>query len=183
MKRLSIVCALLLVLPWMAIAGLVPDTAQTKCYDDIGTEITCPLPGEPFYGQDAQYITNPQSYTTLGGGIVQDNVTGLMWQQATAPGTYTWEEALSYCEGLSLGGFSDWRLPAIKELSFIRNMDTYNPAIDTDYFPNTVSSYYWSSTSSVGSPDNAWYVYFHGGYMCFNNKSGSHHVRAVRGGQ
>jgi len=27
----------------------IPDTGQTKCYDDED-EITCPLPGEPFYG-------------------------------------------------------------------------------------------------------------------------------------
>ena len=57
MKRLLVVCALLLVLPRMALATPVPDTGQTKCYDDT-QEITCPQPGESFYGQDAQYSTN-----------------------------------------------------------------------------------------------------------------------------
>jgi hypothetical protein len=67
MKRLSIVCTLLLVLPCIALAQL-PDTGQTKCYDD-DSEITCPNPGEAFYGQDAQYnnIRNQQSYTKLDG--------------------------------------------------------------------------------------------------------------------
>jgi hypothetical protein len=42
----------------------LPDTGQTKCYDK-DSEITCPNPGQDFYGQDAQYICNPQSYTSL----------------------------------------------------------------------------------------------------------------------
>ena len=62
MKKLVLVCTLLLVLPCMTLAQL-PDTGQTKCYDDTD-EITCPDPGEPFYGQD-QYTTNPHSYTKL----------------------------------------------------------------------------------------------------------------------
>jgi hypothetical protein len=28
----------------------VPDTGQTKCYDVAGNVITCPSPGQPFYG-------------------------------------------------------------------------------------------------------------------------------------
>ena len=82
----SVIIALALVLPNMAFATPVPDTGQTKCYNNT-VEIPCPQPGEPFYGQDAQYGPNPHSYTDLGNGIVRDNVTGLEWQQATAPGT------------------------------------------------------------------------------------------------
>ena len=42
-------------------AGPVPDTGQTKCYNDT-VEIPCPSPGQPFYGQDAQYQTGPFIY-------------------------------------------------------------------------------------------------------------------------
>jgi hypothetical protein len=45
----------------------VPDTGQNKCYD-ASVEITCPSPGQAFYGQDAQYNINPMSYTKLDGG-------------------------------------------------------------------------------------------------------------------
>jgi hypothetical protein len=41
----------------------LPDPGQTICYDDT-QEIICPSPGEDFYGQDAQYTCNPQSYTS-----------------------------------------------------------------------------------------------------------------------
>ena len=62
----------------------LPDTGQTKCYNNT-VEITCPQPGEEFYGQDAEYV-KARSYTDLGNGIVRDNVTGLEWQQATRAG-------------------------------------------------------------------------------------------------
>ena len=55
---------LLLIIYSFSLAGPVPDTGQTKCYDNSG-EIPCPQPGEPFHGQDAQYNINPQSYTKL----------------------------------------------------------------------------------------------------------------------
>ncbi len=48
----------------MSFAGGLPDTGQTKSYNDTA-EIACPAPGQDFYGQDAQYSTNPRSYTKL----------------------------------------------------------------------------------------------------------------------
>jgi len=120
----------------LAVPFSVSDTGQTKCYDDLGNELTpCPTSGEHFYGQDAQYITNPQSYTKLDEDgndlpdsatewvMVRDNVTGLIWEVKTDDNKgdkYNWEDAISYCGSLSLGGYSDWRIPTIKELSFIR---------------------------------------------------------------
>jgi len=168
-----------------AFAGLVPDTGQTLCYDEIGNVITCPQPGQPFYGQDAQYGPNLQSFTDLGNGVVRDNVTGLEWQQDTAPGTYTWDQANTYCENLTLGGRSDWRLPTIKELSMLVDSSRPypGPTINTTYFPNTQSSYYWSSTTNAYYPDYAWSVNFFLGYMPNDGKSSGNYVRAVRGGQ
>ena len=137
----------------------LPDTGQTKCYNN-SAEIPCPQPGQPFYGQDAQYGPNHQSYTDLGNGIVKDNVTGLEWQQATAPGTYTWQEAINYCENLTLGGYDDWRLPTIKELSTLVDSSRFSPAIDNTFFPGTVASQYWSSTTDTYNVANAWSVKF-----------------------
>ena len=45
----------------------VPDTGQTSCYDVAGNVITCPSPGQPLYGQDANYSINPMSYTEVFG--------------------------------------------------------------------------------------------------------------------
>ena len=46
-------------------AGSIPDPGQIKCYSNSKELPECPQPEEQFYGQDAQYITTPQSYTKL----------------------------------------------------------------------------------------------------------------------
>ena len=116
-------------------------------------------------------------------GTVSDASTGLMWQQAETENKMTWEAAMSHCESLSLAGYTDWRLPNQEELRSIVDYTTYNPAIDTDYFPNTVSSYHWSSTTYAYNTDNAWLISFGGGYDYPGDKLDPSYVRAVRGGQ
>ncbi len=125
-----------------------------------------------------------------GDGTVTDKNTGLIWEQKTDDGgqrdkdnTYTWKEALTYCENLTLAGQSDWRLPTIKELASIADVTKWNPSIDTEYFPNTVLSYYWSSTTYATYTSHASDVYFLNGYDNYYNKSDSRYVRAVRSGQ
>ncbi len=129
-----------------------------------------------------------------GNGTVMDLTTNLMWQQCSAglsgadcatgsATTYVWDpDALSYCQSLSLGGFSDWRLPKIKELQSIADLTRITPAISTTYFPNTQSSSYWSSTSLVGSTQ-AWFMVFDQGYTSHDFKTNAYYVRCVRGGQ
>jgi hypothetical protein len=112
-----------------------------------------------------------------GDGTVTD--TGLTWQQETAPDMYTWAEALQYCEGLELGGETDWRLPNVRELESIVDFGRYNPAIDPVF--SAESSWYWSSSSSVGGPSRAWHVSFTDGRVSHGGKDGACYVRAVRG--
>jgi hypothetical protein len=125
-------------------------------------------------------ITVAENFTDNANGTVIDNNTSLMWQKEDDDTTREWESAITYCEGLSLGGYNDWRLPNIKELSSITDDTKYNPAIDTTYFPNTNSSYYWSSTTDADYYTNAWLVYFGDSN---GNGSSSYYVRCVRGGQ
>jgi hypothetical protein len=48
---------------------------------------------------------------------VTDNLTGLMWtKNANLAGTKNWSDALTYCNSLDHGGYTDWRLPNIREL-------------------------------------------------------------------
>ena len=65
-----------------------------------------------------------------------------MWEKFTA-GPVTWEEAINYCENLSLTGFEDWELPNLKELRSLVDYNEYNPSIDVHYFPDTVLFQYW----------------------------------------
>jgi hypothetical protein len=51
--------------------------------------------------------------------VVNDTKTGLMWQDDAVGSTMTWANAITTCENLTLGGYSDWRLPNIRELKSI----------------------------------------------------------------
>jgi pimeloyl-ACP methyl ester carboxylesterase len=118
-------------------------------------------------------------------GTVTDSFTGLTWQKGdgqNASGGRTWRQALSYCEKLTLGGKSDWRLPNVRELQSLVDYDSCCPAIDTDFFPDCLSDWYWSSSTDAGYPGGAWYVDFDDGFVGNYDKSFSYYVRCVRGG-
>ncbi len=119
----------------------VVDTGQTVCYDASG-EIACPAEGESFYGQDAQHTGNAPSFVDNGDGTVNDLVTGLMWQQSPdtdsdgdidAADKLTYDEAVAYPNTLnaqSFAGYTDWRLPTIKELYSLIDFRGVNPVGD-----------------------------------------------------
>ena len=122
------------------------------------------------------------NFNDNGDGTVTDNNTGLMWQQGEG-GYKTWEDAITYCEDLSLAGYTDWRLPNKNELNSMIDYELYNPAIDKNFFPDVNNSSYWSSTTDAGNLSYAWRVFFYGGTVSLDGKSGSNYVRCVRAGQ
>jgi hypothetical protein len=131
------------------------------------------------------------SFTDNGNGTVTDGVTGLMWQKADDNVKRTWAEAVSYCEGLTLAGYGDWRLPDVNDLlSLIPEGDYTAPTIDEAYFPNTDEKIYWSSREGrmagpgqiAEDPTRALAVAFGLGIPMTGYKSWTCHVRCVRGG-
>jgi hypothetical protein len=114
-------------------------------------------------GSSDDVLTAIGGYADNGDGTVTDTSTELMWQQQAGSSIQRWEGALAYCEGLNLGGHTDWRLPTIKELRSLVDYSRYNPAINTTYFPNIFSSFYWASTTYAYSTGNAWGVPFYYG--------------------
>jgi hypothetical protein len=102
----------------------IVDTGQSLCYDD-SHQITCPMTGEGFYGQDGQVPGLQPAYQVNGDGTVTDLVTGLMWSSSldlNGDGEINIEDKLNYVEAsahsedFNLAGYDDWRLPTIKEL-------------------------------------------------------------------
>ncbi len=123
-----------------------------------------------------------EGYIDNGDGTITDRSTGLMWQKADVAYSFTtWEYALAYCEGLSLAGYTDWRLPTIKELRSIVDYSRYDPSIDTSFFSYTPPAY-WSSTSSIRIFD-AWLIFFNYGFDYDLDNFITYPFRAVRGGQ
>ncbi len=72
--------------------------------------------GDRFYGQDANYNGIAFSYVNNGDGTVMDSNTRLLWEWAHHDTRVTYYAAITYCDGLELGGKTDWRLPTISEL-------------------------------------------------------------------
>jgi hypothetical protein len=117
-----------------------------------------------------------------GDGTVLDNYTGLTWQKIQNQNTMTWEEALTYANGLSLTGKSDWRVPNIKELQSLNDEKLMKPSFNKTYFPNIYSGNYWSSTSQVNSSPKAWDINVDYGIVSYNEKTVKEYVLCVRGG-
>ncbi len=143
---------------WMVAAGTV--RAQT-CNDRIA------------------FATPNGRFADNGNGTVTDLRTGLVWQRCpvgftfvdngtpsldaddgcTASGTttFTWQQALQGAAALNqaggYAGFSDWRLPNIKELASIVETRCAAPSINLRVFPGTpAQSTFLSSSYHVGPP-------------------------------
>ena len=125
-------------------------------------------------------MVDSPSYTDNGDGTVTDNGTALVWQQAMPTATYTQTAGLAYCAGLSLGGYTDWRLPSYVELLSIVDFSAYDPSINATVFPGTPASFFWSSTPYAGASGGAWYVAFFDGNAISNVVSQTYYVRCVR---
>ena len=82
-----------------------------------------------------------------------------------------------------LCGASDWYLPEREQLRTIVDYSRYNPSINQGYFPNTKSSYYWSSSPYANGSTYAWGVSFGNGSDSSGSKVNHLYVRLVRGGQ
>ena len=118
-----------------------------------------------------------------GNGTVTDKAKNLTWQQQDDGAKKTWEQALAYCEGLTLGGSSDWRLPNVKELASIEDFSKY-PVADVNFFPTTKQDYYWSSTTVTAAVTTAWQASFLGGSVGLPGlakATAGAYVRCVRG--
>jgi hypothetical protein len=173
----------------------IADTGQGKCYSASG-EATCPAAGAAFYGQDAQFTGNAPSYTLSANGVtVYDNVTGLTWERSPETSgdgvlnkadKFTYTNALAHCDAhasAAYQGYSDWRLPSIKELysliqfngtdpSGFSGTDTSSltPFINTAYFTfaygdtsaveRIIDSQYASSTPYAGNSNKLFGVNF-----------------------
>ena len=105
----------------------------------------------------------------------------------TTPKTMLWSDtegtpsAIVSCADLEYAGYSDWRLPNIKELMSIVDYEKVGPTIDDTFFPNTQSNFYWSSTTYASYTDVAWLVDFTNGYVGLTSKANAGYVRPVRG--
>ncbi len=146
--------------------------------------------------------SNGHNYLNNGDGTVSDLDTGLMWQQVPSAAT-NWSAALTNAENLSLGGYTDWRLPNIKELQTLTDYTlasatttaSAKACVNRVLFPTntTPATAYWSSTPlRPVSGNQAWLVEFginntssparnSQGIISYNTNTASYPFFCVRG--
>ncbi|OQW92508.1 MAG: hypothetical protein BWK79_14475 [Beggiatoa sp. IS2] len=152
------------------VAYSIVDTGQTLCYGDKA-ESTCPQTGAALYGQDGQIQGKQPSYKDNGDKTITDNVTGLMWVKERGS-KISWDNAKAGAATSRVGGYSDWRMPTIKELysliKFTGKSGTTAaasvPYIDTTYFDikfgdttageRVIDGQDWSATEYVSTTMN-----------------------------
>src|SRR6185369_10799394 len=156
-------------------------------------------------GEDGDQLAGAAlAYVDNGDGTITDLNTGLMWEKKTDDSSihdkdkiYTFTEAVTvHVAGVNaepLGGFTDWRVPNVKELQSLINYQTYGAAVSVAFLNAcafnctdcscTVGSFYWSSTSQASMPTWGWGVDFDQGPTSRTVKTNKYYVRAVRGGQ
>jgi|GEM_PF-1262134 len=117
--------------------------------------------------------------------VVVDNMTKLVWQDNYQAKTVTrnLSGATYYCYQLSMGGYTDWRLPTISELNSLETIRNNAPRIHS-VFINTASNGYLSSTLNVADTSKVWVLNFDPGYPTYADKSQYYfYVRCVRQGE
>lgn len=159
--------------------------------DEIGSEQRCKAGNIAATAPSSRYQKNTD-------GTVVDTETGLMWRsclQGVAgeacdegePLELNWADVLRYVSHLNardgFAGHTDWRLPNIRELSTLVELQCSDPAINLAVFPNAAPSHVWSSSPSYFHTHYSWYVNFQTGAFTYGEREKAKAIRLVRGGE
>lgn len=126
---------------------------------------------------------------------VTDPLTGLMWKTCLEGKTgaaceegeasmLTWGATLLHLPQVNIdggfAGYTDWRLPNIRELSTLVEMQCAHPAINLEVFPNAPAVHVWTSSPYQFYTHYSWLVDFAYGAPTYDERIREKGVRLVR---
>ena len=117
-------------------------------------------------------------------------------RNANLNGAMNWSSAVAWADGLSFGGYDDWRLPTSdtcagynctgSELGHLWYTELGNPAggpmTNTGNFQNLLANDYWTGTEYAADTSLAWEFRTNFGHQAPYGKGNAHYAMAVRGG-
>lgn len=115
----------------------------------------------------------------------KDPATRLMWARQDNGRDLNWNQAGDYCRDLTLGGYSNWRLPAIDELPgiFDKTRNVYGDRMkgNITVFGQTVWSRSFGGTLyGMSSGEDWYYVYSYGGSWGHGDPAAARISQSVR---
>ena len=130
-------------------------TGQTTFWNLIGNVIDQPAVGDSLNEQNAAHQGNAPKYRDNNDGTITDLVTGLIWTKTldlnedgeiNSLDQMTVGDALASAANVNVGGYTDWRIPTLKEAYSLINFEGVDvgissklpaspkPFINTDFF-------------------------------------------------
>ncbi len=142
-------------------------TGQARCYDENGKAASC----EKHPLQQAALLSGidwPKPRFDVLRDTVLDHMTGLMWtRKARSEEKFmTWQGGLDRVADMNREkdhGFSDWRMPDIRELESLTDLGRHSPALPKTHPFSDISDFYWSATTSMYEQRYAWTFYMKDG--------------------
>jgi peptidoglycan hydrolase-like protein with peptidoglycan-binding domain len=156
--------------PIDGIMGKKTKSAIKKFQSDLGLESTGAINRVTLDKLDLSKLPVAKSKTSqrdgrfvaYANGTVKDTKTDLMWASKDNGEDINWKDAKRYCENYRGGGYMDWRMPTLDELTGLYDKsESYCP---------------WASETR---DSEAAYFYFHSGLRTWNSQSASYHYRAL----
>jgi hypothetical protein len=146
-----------------------------------------------------QFIPNStlQDFEDHADGTVTDRRSGLTWARCSAGQVWRggrctesatlvdWEGAEAVVRQVNERGdlfYADWRLPTLRELASISEVNCSDPRINAEVFPETATGFYWSASRKlVEGPELAAFTLSYGPEGLRTSRPAErHHVRLVR---
>lgn len=131
-----------------------------------------------------------------GDGTVTHMTTGLMWMRCRAGTVWTgsgcgsvgnqnrsWLGALQNAQNTTFAGYTDWRVPNLKELNSIVDRSCTWPAVNSEIFPDLINGLYLVVTPVTTNANKIWSINLHydGSFNnSFDKTSGVHYLYLVR---